>query len=290
MIKKLIGWKIIGTLKLLVISCVVQAQVTNGSFEVWENLDSFSKPVGWETYYSPNFYPFYYNSLTQDTISTEGAYSLKISPIDFICTSLIRSSNNIPTSTLGEYLSIFLDVRILSSPTNPSKTYLELWGNIYKNDSIVYSYSKIDTSIIENFTEIEIPIDYPNPDSISLIILGGAEGPSATDVCFNGSNSWIDNIRIGKRTTNSTNENNRLTESLLNIFPNPSNSIVHISQDKQVYDLLEIYDYSGQKIQTIPINARLFTVELTISGLYFAMFSSKSNPDIIPISRRILIY
>src|SRR5688572_1061242 len=52
-----------------------QAQIPNGSFEFWEEVLNYEKPVGWSTNQDTN-----YTRIEKDTFAIEGNYSLKLMP------------------------------------------------------------------------------------------------------------------------------------------------------------------------------------------------------------------
>jgi hypothetical protein len=145
---------------------------------------------------------------------------------------------------------------------------------VYKSDIIVGTYQWLDTLEYEVFTEIEIPIEFSNPDSISMIIIGGANSiPIGTgpDICIHPTHSWLDNINVAPSSTTIVE-----TESFspvkdrekIKVFPNPSSGEVTIEQEIQNYKRLEVYDAYGRLILSKELSFPLGKIEYLKKGVY----------------------
>lgn len=258
---------------LILLSCVcrIDGQITNGGFEEWEDIEEYTKPVGWQT--GHGFANYRYDSLIRDTISVEGDFSLKIVSTQGLssCETFFNHEGLIPTFEIGERVSVFMNYRSISSSLiTPDITYFQIWGNVYKSDSIVGIYRWVDTIEHEVFTEIEIPIEFSNPDSISMIIVGGANPtPIATDGCFHYTQSWLDDINVAPSTpVVETEDFSVLNKHEVKVFPNPSDGYVVIEQEIKKYKGLEVYDLYGRLILDRELRFPLDKIEYLKKGVY----------------------
>lgn len=259
----------------------INCQIINGGFEEWEEIEEYTKPVGWQTGYG--FANYRYESLIRDTISAEGDFSLKIiSSVDFFsCETFFNHEGSIPTFDIGEWVSIFMNYRSISTSfTTPGVTYFEIFGSVFKSDSVLGTYHWLDTLEYEVFTEIEIPLGFSNPDSISMTIVGGARSipvGTGSDICIYPTHSWLDNINVAPSTTIVKTENFNFLNGReqVEIFPNPSNGGVTIEQEIHNYKRLEIYDLYGRLVLNKELNFPLDRIEYLKKGIYLVKLTGE---------------
>lgn len=283
--------KKIAILKTLVIGSIiffnynkVVGQVINGGFEEWETIEeSIIKPVGWQQGYG--FFNYGYTFLKRDTLAVEGDYSLKIVPTPGLssCETRLNHTRAIYTGDLGEHVSIFMYVRSISNSLHEyNDPYLQFFGQAFKNDTVIGSYNWLDTTEIETFTAIEIPIDAISPDSISFNIIGGANPtPIATDGCFDYTISWLDDIRVGPTTLVKTLSPSNEDEQKITCYPNPTKGDFSIKQKGTHYQQLEIYDLLGQLVLKKQLTTDVSPVHLTQKGVYFLKFKRSDQQKYI---------
>lgn len=265
-------------------------QIVNGGFEEWEEVEGYLKPVGWQI---PNvIFNEGYQYLVRDTISVEGDYSLKViaTPSLFTCETDFNPIQTIPTYGLGENISIVMSIKSLTDSFNTSgDTYLQFFGSVYKNDSVAGAFNWVETGIIEDFTEIEIPIEVVNPDSLLLYVTGGASPvPIFVDGCHSFTMSWIDNIRIVERVITGVDDRHNNTERSIICFPNPSNGQVSVKQKDALYESVYIYDVLGNLVLTQKIEQTLTLINIATEGVYFFKFTNNSETS-SPALMRVII-
>lgn len=270
---------------LILLSCShgINCQIINGGFEEWEEVEGYTKPVGWQAGYG--FANYLYDGLIRDTISVEGDFSLKIvsSANFFSCETSFNYEGLIPTFEVGEWVSIFMNYKSTSTSSNtPDITYFEMLGSVFKSDSIVGVYHWFDTLEYEVFTEIEIPIEFSNPDSISMTIVGGAKSipiGTAADICINSTHSWLDNINVAPSTMTVETEDFSFfnDREKVKIFPNPSTGDVTVEQEIANYKRLEVYDTYGRLILSKELNFPFDKIKYLEEGVYIIKLIGEKN-------------
>ncbi len=224
-----------------------QAQILNGSFESWEEVLNYEKPIGWTT--------------NQDTITTrivkdanavDGNYSLKLLPTVNSswagCTSwaAIRvefDSILPPNSVLTFYLK-----SVPENPDEDSLVYFIIFGHTLNSDTVLSGYDWRTFTPVEEFTRIEVPLPGENIDELGIIMYGGASTHPADGPCLGRSFSWIDGMTIDSKTSIRP----PLTHEKMDIdvYPIPSTGIVNIASHG-VYNIrYELYTAFGRLIDS----------------------------------------
>jgi hypothetical protein len=273
---------------LLVFSNKSAGQIVNGGFEEWEEVEGYIKPVGWEL--EPEAAIEEYQYLVRDTISVEGDYSLKViaTPSFFTCETDFNPIQTIPTYNLDESISIAMSIKSILGDYNTSgETYLRFFGRIYKNDTIVGMFDWLETGIVENFTEIEIPIEVINPDSLELYITGGASPvPIFTDGCSDFTISWVDDIRIVKRKITNLEGVQNYIDSEIICYPNPSTGLVFVKQKSMFYKRVYVYNALGSLVLIQNMESTSTEINISLKGMYFFKFiddSELSTPALVKV-------
>lgn len=201
------------------------AQISNAGFEEWEQIQNYEKPMFWDTNQDSTFTRF-----EKGEISVEGEYSLKIIPSTPImsCMSIARIGVKLQTP-IGENKSLTFFAKSIPFPSNDEETvFLQVSGHLYSGGNFESNYVWETFDRIDDFTKIQIPITYPNVDSISIVIAGGASLRPA-DGCENYSYSWIDGMKIEELEVVSSHSELEVNDTEIAIFPNPSNGIIEIN-------------------------------------------------------------
>ena len=254
-------------------------QIPNASFEEWEQIDNYDKPVGWET----NQDTFTARIIQDSVFKVDGEYSMHFvsnaSSAWQSCTSRIYSWNTL-NDELEENQSLYFYLKMLSINSNDD-AYFEVQMTGYKNNEVIGTAHSIFFEEYEEFELIELPMNFAGADLIIFNFLGGAlDGPA--DGCIFRSTSWLDGLEIKESSLTSIITIENVT---IDIYPNPSFGKIEIKGDWEKYDSFKIYDLYGRELE----NGLLQSSELTLisKGILFLILKSNTgNQSVFKIINR----
>ena len=131
---------------------------------------------------------------------------------------------------------------------------------INNNDGVINSYYGPSTTLVPNtWTYIEAEFDITNMnDSMQLWWKLMTKTPDAT--------VWVDDVNIRWHDSQTTFAINEDAKSL-NIYPNPTNGIIHIHASS-LSENIEIYDISGRKVLSVKPEIKSIDVSNLNTGFY----------------------
>ncbi len=224
---------------------LVCGQIPNGSFEFWEEIFNYEKPLDWSTNQDT-----LHTRFERDTISIDGQYSLKIIPgvtSSWLgCESQAGIHVNFNTTLASNSSLTFYAKSVSTDPGQNNDVYLIVNVFTFNSDTILNTYDWRTFTSIEEFTKVEIPLSDENIDAISIFISGGAGSNPGDGPCLNRSISWIDGMAIDSLTSDGF--SSLLEVPYVSVYPNPSNGLVHIRNRDGSSMEYELYSIIGELI------------------------------------------
>ncbi|MFK7773551.1 MAG: T9SS type A sorting domain-containing protein [Saprospiraceae bacterium] len=243
------------------------SQIPNASFEAWEMIDNYEKPVDWDTNQDTSL-----ARILQDSVfKMDGEYSMHFvshAPSAWQdCTSRL-STSIVLNDGLGENQSLFFYLKLLSINAN-NDAYFQIRMEGYKNGQNLGYVDSTFWEEVEEFELIEIPMDFAGAELINFEFLGGAvNGP--TDGCHVRSGAWLDGLEIKNSSSTSLTKIEKLA---IKIFPNPSFGKIEIQGDWEKYQSYQVYDLLGKELE----NGNLQSSELILKSKGILILVLKSN-------------
>lgn len=242
------------------------AQIPNGGFEFWEQMQNFEKPLLWNTNQDSNYVRF-----IKDTDVYEGNYSLKIVGSSNAtgwnnCNSQAQMGMNFDIPLQMDKSLTFYVKCIPDSTKALSGSYLIIEGSLYSGSELKGKIKWQADAPIYTYTKIQIPIQEPNIDSINIVILGGAAN-GADDGCYDYSISWIDGLSIAPTTLVTTKESIPFEKSI-SIFPNPSSGRVELANSKTFFSTYMLYSLEGKLLE----NGKVHQNTIQLNPIYHGTF------------------
>jgi hypothetical protein len=255
----------------LILILIVQyssGQILNGSFEEWDTIQGFIEPTHWTTNQESGLIRF-----DKDSMSSDAQYSLKALPkgYSFHCSSQIIQGFGYEKPTQKEESIYFYLRSIADNPDHQTYTHLKVEyhkDGLYIDDSEWQNNTELST-----FELMEIPLEKLDADSIVIIINAGYENGPA-DGCMKRSFSWLDDFHIAESglTPMST-----FNDRELDVYPNPSNGIVHFSGNTKRLESYKIYDVMGKTIDEGVIVSN--TLRIDVKGLLYVRIQNKDGEE-----------
>ena len=258
---------IITLLIIIAISYTVQAQsVPNGDFEAGSDTLSLN---GWHTINELTgiFFPF-----TRTTDAYSGNYAVKLETLEIFST-LVPG-----LATLGE-ISIGDVQGAVHFPYKPDKLTGMYKHPTNKDASLIWVYflgeqgdtlgqgTFVPEGNIQQYSAFEIEIDYYSdalPDSMNILLISDRE--------LTNSPLYIDNLEF-VYTSNSILEKK---ETPINIYPNPTSSLIHIKTNKSDKTKYKLHNLYGGILESGYINKDLI-IDLSgqVVGTYFLVVDNR---------------
>lgn len=268
----------------------VFAQIPNGGFEDWEQIQDYENPLHWET----NQYGYStYKRFEKDTLSVEGNYSLKIVPGSFSawyqCVSHAWTEVNLQMP-IGENKSLTFFAKSIPDSLDhwgEGYVFLRVEGELFSAGSFKGSFEWYTYERIDDFTKIQIPIAHSNIDSLTIEIRGGALN-GATDGCPHRSYSWIDGFGIEDTEISSTNAGLRPNKESISIFPNPSSGIIEIEKIASEITTYYLYSFDGKLIDYGNLSGQTTILEIKQNGIFFLRLTDENQS--FEVSQKIIIH
>lgn len=232
-------------------------------FEDWEKVDDhIENPVGWEVNnYSPGLDSLF-NRFFKDSIHVvEGNYAMRAEKdsminnaffdcesradqylmLDSLLTDGMSVYFHIKTQSLTEWPESFVDVTIGFSKDNEYQGRVE-WFNYEE---------------IEEFEEIELPIEFVGADAISISISLASQN-GGLDECSVNSIGWIDNFRIAESSTVFVHP---IEIEDVVISPNPTDGVISLSTSEFHGSNYQVLDVMGRSLQEGIVNNNQIMLE-----------------------------
>lgn len=229
----------------LTVHVSLHAQISNGSFELWEAVENYEEPVGWATNQDTN-----YIRIEKDTLSIFGEYSMKLVPADVPswgnCSSLAVTHAKFDTPLPANSVLTFYVKSVPEYPELDTNISLRITVLAKNSDTLVGGYTWDIPSILEEFTKVEIPLSFDHMDALTIEIYGGAGNNPLDGPCIGRSFSWIDGISLDSGTSVPYSPETE-SQNIL-VYPNPSSGRVHIGYQTEKNLHYELYSLIGQLI------------------------------------------
>lgn len=257
---------------LVILSFPLFSQILNSSFEEWESFPTYDKPLHWETNQDTNFVRF-----IKDTISYEGDYALHAVPSGVSawtnCASVAKVGVKL-AAPIGSNQSLYFYLRTLSVNANDD-TYAEVSGKLFLDQTFVSNYYWITSEEYPEYSLIEIPIDEPTIDSLTIEIWA-AKANAANDGCFGASQVWFDNFYIAEKSITAIKS---LDEINVTIFPNPSNGRIELKGDIAPFKKFRIINLLGQEVAGG--NLENAAIEINDVGVLFLILENEKGETFV---------
>ncbi len=262
---------------------VVGQTIPNASFEEWEVVDGYERPVGWFTNQDST-----HEGLVKSDISIDGDSSLLLLPSEEdssffgnCCESKASTIIDI-ISPMEENQSFYFYVKSIPDSTfilynHPPYFYFS--AEMYLNGEYLGNDYLFHIGEVPEFQLFEVPITHLNIDKIVLRIHGGSTD-NLVDGCQYYSYSWFDGIKIDDSTMTPINKVN--DKSDLEIFPNPSFGKIEIQGDWKKYQSYQVYDLLGKELE----KGILQSAELMLKSkgiLFLVLKSNRGNQSVFKI-------
>ena len=252
-------------------------QILNGSFEEWTTELNYEKPTFWETNQDS-----LYTRIQKDTCRIDGDFSIKFtsnSPSAWVdCNSHASLSTRLNESIVeNQHISFYLK----SIPVDTHEVFFQFTAYYYKDNQSEGQETFMAEETYEDFSLIELA-DIPfGVDSIQIFIFSGAIN-GADDGCYQRTTSWVDGLRIFKRTS----ATKSISQNGVKIYPNPSNGNFNIQQSANKYKRYRVLNILGKEIKSGTLENSNFSIPK--SGPYILQLYSEinSNRDIV---RKIIV-
>lgn len=253
----------------------------NGDFEEWNDYTN----VAYDTWSTSNFYIPY--SVIPNENSTEGNYSIELT------TTLDDDGDtNNAWALIGEFreedeigpglklegipVAISFDAMYSSVETDSGVVgaIFTKFDNI-KQKTVVVGITGTKLSNLDGFTHFEIPVlnNIITPDSVAIFLNSSDDEDG---IPIPGSKLIVDNFKIIYDTPVGT---KNVTNSEINVYPNPSNGVINIA-DLTAGDLVSIIASDGKLISSH--TAQLNSISLNLSqGIYTILVNEKAKQIII---------
>ena len=225
------------------------SQIPNASFEEWEMVNGYERPVGWLTNQDST-----HEGLVKSDISYEGNSSLLLFPSEEdssffgdVCESKIFNVIGLATA-IGENQSIYFYMKSIPDSAYifyNEPPYINFGVRMYLDGDYLGQDNIFHIGEVPEFQLFEVPITITNADTMVIYIYGGST-QNLADGCKNHSYSWIDGLKIDDSSTTS---NDDLMKSNINIFPNPSSGKLEIQGEWEKFQSFKVYDLLGRELE-----------------------------------------
>ena len=234
----------------LSISATSYGQALKWGFEDWEWVDGIESPTGWNVNDFSTGIDTVIGRFYKDSIHVvEGKYSLMaikdevITSAFFDCRSTANLYQDLEAS-LPSGQSIYFSVKT-ESLTEWDESYVDITVGFSKDDVYLGRVEWLSYDVIEEFTQIELPILFENVDAISIWINAASQN-GALDGCNAQSIVWLDDIKIEQSTAVDVVD---LSLEEIIASPNPTDGIISLSSQKLNGNKFVIKDIVGREIQ-----------------------------------------
>ncbi len=250
-------------------SFFLYSQIPNASFEEWEMIDNYKKPLNWDT----NQDTFFTRIIQDSVFKIDGDYSMHF--VSHAPSAWQDCNNRLSTSIvlndgLEENQSFYFYLKLLSINVN-NDAYFQIRIQGYKNGQNLGYIDSTFWEEVEEFELIELPMDFVGAELINFEFLGGALN-GGLDNCVVRSVSWLDGLEIKNSSSTSI---NKIENFVIDIFPNPSIGNVKIQGNWEKYQSYQVYDLLGKELE----KGILQSAELMLKskGILFLVLKSNSG-------------
>jgi hypothetical protein len=270
------------TIALMFVVTISKAQITNPSFETWDNMGTYTNPNGWGTMNNTTSLVSIYTA-EMGTPGSPGTSYLKLTskttPAGVVngiavCGKLDSMTmqpvsglayTQRPTSFNGKWQ------HMISGSSQGSVTVtLTKWNTSTSMRDVVGTATQTLSGMAMSWANFTIPFTYAMPDMPdSCIIVLKASGSAPT----NGDYLWVDNLSF---TVVPAGINEKELE-VFTVYPNPVSNMLSINSSYSI-DKVIISDMNGKMVSAIS-NTGIKSVSVTdlASGNYSIQLFTKSN-------------
>lgn len=243
--------KIFSLAVILFLSLIVSAQDLNWGFEDWEMDNEIETPTGWSVnHFVNNTDSLWVNRFYKDSIHViEGNYSLRAEKDDQVTSAFMDCTSRADlflelNDPLGSGMSVYFSAKA-EGRNELGETFLGV--TVGFSDGLDY-LGRVEWLIyeeIEEFVEIELPIEFDEAKVISISIEGASQN-GALDGCNLNSQVWIDALRIAQSTTVDVLD---LSTEEIQFFPNPTIGMITLSTYEMHNNYFSVTNTTGKIIQ-----------------------------------------
>lgn len=261
--------------------------IPNAGFETWNNVGTYEDPDNWVTInlFSAFGLPV---TVSKSVDAHSGTYAVLMETVEG------TGGDTLPgfiMSGTGNFLS---SVQAVAFSARPARMQFYYKGGPATNDTayVGLSLTKWDsgtnqqiqvgvagyevTSVANNYTLVDLTIDYATTDVPDTIMVFATSSNSAVNIP--GSNLYLDDVSFVMSGVG-------LTETHPNqslVFPNPANETLSIRLNGIEANSIEIFDMYGRSVQEIEFNA--LTSDISIKHLKAGNYSYRLKNNTVPVS------
>jgi hypothetical protein len=248
-------------------------EIPNGTLESWENMGGwFENPTDWQTMNNQ-----VQVSTTKESNACEGEFAMKVSPLAAIETVMGSAFIEFPIQSIPSSLSFCVKTNVLEEEffTDTCRVIVSFWNG----ETSFYTEEWINTSSLEEWTEISLPLNQIEPimDGCKIEVQASFPGTGL------GSGSLDTWIVIDDLTFEDINSVEHYIKNDFSVYPNPNSdgefsisSSVPISEVK-IFNLLgeEVFNQNAEWSKSVQLSTKLNT------GVYLLLIDKSARKLII---------
>jgi hypothetical protein len=277
-------------LSFVLLSGIAFAQIPNPGFENWSSPSgaSYRNPTGWGT--TNDVVVPSYNApanVTKDTINKHsGLASAKLYSENYIVsfagamvTGTIAESDPEFTggfpynSRPGELTGYYEYTPAVGGDTLLMGVILFKWDTINKKRDTIALGTYISGDSVPAWQEFGLQLTYlsgANPDSAFILFFTSIGQFGLKNY---GSTLWIDDVSF----TGTAGTNDIKSSDVVNVFPNPAQSVIYINAVPGQFQTAIIYDITGRLVKTESVIGNEVDVNDLANGNYIMMLNDRHN-------------
>lgn len=258
------------------------AQIPNGGFEQWIDLEGYTEPVGWLTYNDVNTPQGYFATCDPGTPGAVGMYHAMITSRTTPSGSAIQgwmsagSSNSdpgFPYNERPERLTGQWQYGIQPSDTGEVQVGLIRHDSSTDEPEIIAHGTLAVTGSLSAWTTFSVPFTYfsnATPDMAYVMFAASKSFSSPME----GSFMKVDDLVF----TGSVGMDEALASLHVRLHPSPTSGVLHITSREHISDV-QVLDLTGRIVMVRTMNAERLTliVEDLPAGRYFVRLRSEGN-------------
>jgi len=269
-----------------------QNPLPNNSFETWETVNAgigtYNEPVDWNSANTCS-YILSVSSVSQSNDAHSGSSSAKletkqagnilIGGVLSTATMVCNPAN--PGITGGIPYTLRPDSLVgwyKYTPQGADTAYIQFILFDANGDSVSYTKKKL-IGTVTSWTRFSAPISYinNNPVAVSSFLANSSWGNSNQGQAVVGSIMYLDDVELVFSTGTGIDEHALSTQ--VNLFPNPANGVLHVTNNSGTELRLELMDITGKTVQRsqVGMDNTNVNVEQLAPGMYLYRLSDSNG-------------